>query len=218
MKAFSAPQCFIFSATLMSSAIISSHSSSFATSSTSIIGGAFAPSTLQKALSWSMVPSSSTTITTTTTTTTTGGAVGSGEDSRIRGISHGHSTSNIHSGSCYANNQSGESSVAESATQVFRAEDHVAFERDGFLVVSGLLDEQLLEEFIHAGHAFAAQAKKTNSYFSIIDMGLIFQAGKDDTDSAITDAFRRVAFHSKLPQAAAELMQIPASQNVRVLR
>jgi hypothetical protein len=108
--------------------------------------------------------------------------------------------------------------VAEAVTQVFNADDHVAFERDGFLVVSGLLEAPLLEEFIQAGQAFAAQAKKTNSYFSIIDMGLIFQAGKDDADSAMTDAFRRVAFHSKLPQAAAELMQIPASQHVRVLR
>ena len=99
---------------------------------------------------------------------------------------------------------------------LFSVEQHKQFDRDGFVIVSGLLDEQLAD-FVQAGQEFSDKSKKSSSYFSIIDMGLIFEAGKTG-ESHITKAFRRVVFQSKLPQAVAELMRLPPTQNVRVLR
>ena len=131
--------------------------------------------------------------------------------------------------SCVANNQSNSRDQGQYDRQQFQRqpvvglskpmftyEHHEQFERDGFLVVSGLLDDQL-EEFVNAGDEYASNAKKSAAYFSIIDMGLVFDAGKSE-DTHITKAFRNVAFESKLPQAVAELMRLPPTQNVRLLR
>ena len=106
---------------------------------------------------------------------------------------------------------------------LFTSQQHDRFQRDGFVIVSGLLDDQL-DEFVQAGHSFASKAKKSAAYFSIIDMGLVFDAagesdgGDDIQDARTTKAFRNVAFESKLPQAVAELMHLPPTQNVRLLR
>lgn len=101
-------------------------------------------------------------------------------------------------------------------SSLFNEEDHAMFERDGFLVVSGLL-EQEIGELVSAGEAFLQASQKTNGYFSSIEMGMIFQAGNVENKS-ITQAFRRVALDSVLPQAVAELMRLPINENVRVLR
>ena len=131
--------------------------------------------------------------------------------------------------SCVSNNQSNsrdqgrydrpqfqQQPVVGLSKPMFTGEHHDQFERDGFLVVSGLLDDQL-EEFVNAGNEYASKAKKSAAYFSIIDMGLVFDAGKSE-DAQVTKAFRNVAFESKLPQAVAELMRLPPTQNVRLLR
>jgi hypothetical protein len=103
------------------------------------------------------------------------------------------------------------------APSLFRAEQHEAFDRDGFLVVSGLLDGHM-EDFVAAGDAFVTGAKKMKSYFSNLEMGMIFQAGKSANQATITKAFRHIAFDTILPQAVAELMHLPPTERVRVLR
>ena len=100
--------------------------------------------------------------------------------------------------------------------KLFTSDQIEAFERDGFIVVSGLLDEYI-DEFSRAGDSYVAGAKKMKSYFSSIEMGMIFQAGAVG-NSTITKAFRQIAFDSVLPKAVAELMRLPKSQRVRVLR
>jgi hypothetical protein len=108
----------------------------------------------------------------------------------------------------------GHSTCTSSA--LFDEEEHAMFERDGFLAVSGRLEEEI-EGLVNAGEAFLQASKKMNSYFSSIEMGMIFRAGKVGNDT-ITQAFRRVAFDSILPRAVAELMRLPKSSSVRVLR
>jgi hypothetical protein len=126
---------------------------------------------------------------------------------------------------------------------LFSTEQHQSFARDGFLLVSDLLDVTMLQELTGAGNAYMAGAQKMDAYFSSIEMGMIFQAGgssnsnsdgsssattgggsssssssNNTTNQTITRAFRNVAFDSVLPRAAAELMQLSPSEHVRVLR
>lgn len=101
-------------------------------------------------------------------------------------------------------------------SSLFSEEHHAMFERDGFLVVSGLLEEEM-DGLVNAGDLFLQATQKMKSYFSTIEMGMIFQAGKAENDT-VTKAFRRVALDSILPQAVAELMRLPKSSSVRVLR
>jgi hypothetical protein len=75
-----------------------------------------------------------------------------------------------------------------------------------------------MEDFVAAGDAFMADAKKMKSYFSKVEMGMIFQAGKSANQATITKAFRHIAFDTILPQAVAELMHLPPTERVRVLR
>lgn len=108
--------------------------------------------------------------------------------------------------------------IAEyTSTRLFSADQHDAYERDGFLVVSNLLDTQILQEIVAAGNDFLTQINKMESYFTSIEMGMIFQAG-NQVNQTITRAFRNVALESFLPRAAAELMRLDASESVRVLR
>jgi hypothetical protein len=120
--------------------------------------------------------------------------------------------------------------------QLFSVKQHGTFERDGFLVVSDLLGRDVLDEVVTASHDFVAHHKKKHmkSYFSLIEMGMIFQAGSRNTsrpltsnedttthtvlNQTITKAFRKVALESILPRAAAELMRLTDQEQVRVLR
>jgi hypothetical protein len=124
-------------------------------------------------------------------------------------------------------------------SRMFSEEQHQSFQRDGFLIVSDLLDKQVLEDIVEAGEDFVDQARVVDSYFSVIEMGMIFQAGGGRTAGStkhepghendhhptamrlnrnITKAFREVALRSILPRAAAELMQLNQTEQVRVLR
>jgi hypothetical protein len=103
------------------------------------------------------------------------------------------------------------------ATKLFTADQHQAFERDGFLVVSGLLDGDM-DDFVEAGDAFVANTKAMKAYFSSLGFGMIFQAGKASNHQTVTKAFRHIALDTLLPQAAAELMRLPPTERVRVLR
>ena len=90
------------------------------------------------------------------------------------------------------------------------------FDRDGFLVVSGLLEDEI-DDLMSAGNTYVRTTKAMKAYFSSIEMGMIFQAGTLANDT-MTSAFRRVAFDSFIPQAVAELMRLTPGSTVRVLR
>ena len=81
------------------------------------------------------------------------------------------------------------------------------FQRDGCVVVRGLLDEKEVDRAVREGVALT-QVRKA-FFFSTILKGAMYN----------NDGFRSLALHSRLPQAAAELMQLnPETQNVRILR
>ena len=101
-------------------------------------------------------------------------------------------------------------------SRIFDEDQHASFEKQGFLVVSNLLDEEL-DPLVRASDAFVGASKKSKAYFSSIEMGMIFQAG-DLHNETSTKAFRRVALDSVLPQAASELMGLTGESRVRVLR
>lgn len=90
-----------------------------------------------------------------------------------------------------------------------------AYIRDGFVVISGLLDNAEVNSLSDAGedvvskHIEKTEGKFSKGNFQVHEFGL---ALKDKR-------FRDVALRSSLPQAAAELMQLDSrTQNLRVLR
>jgi hypothetical protein len=133
-----------------------------------------------------------------------------------------------------------------SSKRIFSPDQIQAFVRDGFLVVSGLLEEDKLNDVIAAGSDIVASKPSVPFYFSVTQQGALFGSINDNSDRGHqilisnegpfsttsdsrhleeenndpgTKAFRHAALYSKFPQAAAELMQLdPETQNVRVLR
>jgi hypothetical protein len=108
--------------------------------------------------------------------------------------------------------------------KIFDQEQHEAFQRDGFVVVSGMLDPILVQNLEHAANLTVEITPKIPFYFSVSKQGAIFGSKKNCTadgsegDVAV-NAFRQAALFSDLPRAAAELMQLdPETQNVRILR
>jgi hypothetical protein len=86
------------------------------------------------------------------------------------------------------------------------------FQRDGYIVLSGLLTDadDEVDRLAHAGETIVQQ-RATAQYltFSVVEKGVIFAE----------NCFRDVAIRYKLGQVAAELMQLdPANQNCRILR
>lgn len=90
------------------------------------------------------------------------------------------------------------------------------FDRDGFLVVSGLLEDEI-DDLMSAGNTYVRNTKAMKAYFSSIEMGMIFQAGTSANDTT-TSSFRRVALDSLIPQVVAELMRLSPGSTVRILR
>lgn len=111
----------------------------------------------------------------------------------------------------------GKKSASSRTPPLFTPDQLLLFDRDGFLIVSDLLLDEM-KDLISAGDAFVRASKKMNAYFSTIEMGMIFQAGMMVANDTITSDFRRVALDSILPQAVAELMRLSKDSNIRVLR
>jgi hypothetical protein len=107
-----------------------------------------------------------------------------------------------------------------------------SYQRDGFIVMKMVLDEGLVNQMAKAGRDIVENAARFPQFFSVIENGLLFNGGghsfsssdgDGDTDAGnpvnLTSVFRQVALYSKIPQIAAELMQLDSSsQNLRVLR
>jgi hypothetical protein len=107
-------------------------------------------------------------------------------------------------------------------SKLFTREQHESFGRDGFVIVSNnMLGGAMLNELVNASNDFLLESNKMKSYFTAVELGMIFQASKSNNtnNNNITRAFRNVALHSVLPRAAAELMQLdPSNERVRVIR
>ena len=87
--------------------------------------------------------------------------------------------------------------------------------RDGFVVVSGLLDDVEMSSLVEAGegliskHVAKAGGTLSKGNFQVHEFGLLFN----------DERFRDVALQSRLPVAAAELLQLDReTQNLRVLK
>ena len=121
-------------------------------------------------------------------------------------------------------------------TSLLTEEQLDQFERDGYIVLSGLLDDEDVNRIVRAGHeAVASQANgqelSRGNTFSVVEKGMIFSpppslnttltpetGGLMSCDDTLA-IFRKVALRSKLPQVAAELMQLdPKRQSLRILR
>ena len=114
-----------------------------------------------------------------------------------------------------------------STTNIISPELFQEYQRDGFIKLSGLLDEEVVDQMKAAGHLIAEHSQKFPEYFSVVERGIIFDGGglseitgdDDPVSLRSTETFRKVALTSKIPQIAAHLMQLdPESQNMRVLR
>jgi hypothetical protein len=107
---------------------------------------------------------------------------------------------------------------------IFDQEQHEAFQRDGFLVVSGMMDPIVVQNLEHAAGLTVENTPKLPFYFSVTNQGAMFGSQKNCTADGIerdvaADAFRHAALFSDLPRAAAELMQLdPETQELRILR
>jgi hypothetical protein len=109
---------------------------------------------------------------------------------------------------------------------IISPEEFEKYRRDGFIKLSGILDDALVNEMKAAGDLIAKHSQKFPEYFSVVERGIIFDGGLSkvqDSDSLLgfrsAETFRKVAFASKIPEIAAQLMQLdPATQNMRVLR
>jgi hypothetical protein len=98
---------------------------------------------------------------------------------------------------------------ASATDRIFVEEQHEAFQRDGFLVISGMMDSIMVQNLDHAANLTVENSPKIPFYFSVTKQGAMFGA----------DAFRQAALFSDLPRAAAELMQLdPETQHLRILR
>eukprot|EP00529_Nitzschia_sp_RCC80_P019167 CAMPEP_0113520992 /NCGR_PEP_ID=MMETSP0014_2-20120614/44398_1 /TAXON_ID=2857 /ORGANISM="Nitzschia sp." /LENGTH=517 /DNA_ID=CAMNT_0000418913 /DNA_START=69 /DNA_END=1622 /DNA_ORIENTATION=+ /assembly_acc=CAM_ASM_000159 len=150
-------------------------------------------------------------------------------------------TMNTDSGTKKEDTTSATTSSSPSSSPLFSAEQHQAFQRDGFLVISGLLDGtykynnngnhqkvgrhnyvnnneegSLLARLVQSGDEFVSSREKMDAYFSSIEMGMIFNGGPTTN---VTDTFRKVAIESIIPTAAAELLQLdPEDDRLYILR
>jgi hypothetical protein len=96
---------------------------------------------------------------------------------------------------------------------VLTDDDIRAYYQDGFVVVSGLLENYEMSSLVDAGESLATQhieeGKLKDGNFQLHEFGPLFSQ----------KPFRDVALRSKLPRAAAELLQLDsATQNLRVLK
>ena len=88
-----------------------------------------------------------------------------------------------------------------------------SYMRDGFVVISGLLDIHEIDSLVEAGEDLIS--KKTS------DNGKLSTGNYQYHEFGLAlgdERFRNVALHSNLPSVAAELLQLDRSQNLRVLR
>lgn len=102
----------------------------------------------------------------------------------------------------------------KTAEAVVLSEEQIAtFERDGYVLVKGLLLNKHVNDLAEAVATAAAASPKQPGYFSSVHFGAIFSSNNTAA------AYREVALYSQLPAAVAQLMKLNAEhENIRVLR
>jgi hypothetical protein len=106
-------------------------------------------------------------------------------------------------------------------TRILDEDQLSSYRDDGFIVLRGVLNDDLVHRMGAAGHAIVNRASKFPQFFSVVETGLIFNGGgmREEKDPETASVFREVALNSDLPQIAAELMDLDRdTQNLRVLR
>lgn len=104
----------------------------------------------------------------------------------------------------------------DSTTWILDAEQMSDYQQDGFIVMRGILGEDLVNRLSEAGAAVAKIGQKFPAYFSVVERGMIFDSG---LERDATMAFRETALYSSIPKIAAQLMELDArTQSLRVLR
>ena len=99
---------------------------------------------------------------------------------------------------------------------MLNGEQKDAYQREGYIVMKGILNEDLVNRLSEVGAAVAKTGQTFPTYFSVVERGMIFDSGLGSNATAV---FREVVFHSSIPKIAAELMQLdPLTQSLRVLR
>jgi hypothetical protein len=117
----------------------------------------------------------------------------------------------------------------ESSSTITTLKQRQAFERNGCVVISGLLSKDELSHLVDSGQRIVdaeQNIKKGSLYFKIAERGIMIcgpsNPAMDDADEKadIAQGFRNVALRSKLPRVAAELMGLDATkeETVKVLR
>lgn len=118
---------------------------------------------------------------------------------------------------------------SSSTTTITTLQQRQTFERDGCVVISGLLSKDELSHLVDSGQRIVdaeQNIKKGSLYFKIAERGIMICGPSnpimDDADEKadIAQGFRNVALRSKLPQVAAELMGLDTEkeETVKVLR
>lgn len=104
--------------------------------------------------------------------------------------------------------------------KIFTDEDVAFFETEGYIKVSGLLDDKLVENLADAAQQTIQSSPPFPFFYSVSQTGLLFGSTQEGKyNQTTTKAFRDTALYSKLPQAVAELMKLdPQSHNLRILR
>jgi hypothetical protein len=104
------------------------------------------------------------------------------------------------------------STCAISAEAVLSEEQIAIFERDGYVLVKGLLPNAVVQTLADAVAAAVAASPKQPSYFSNVVSGALFTAD-------LAAPYRETAIYSQLPRAVAQLLKRNAEfDSIRVVR
>ncbi|KAL7569668.1 hypothetical protein ACA910_008322 [Epithemia clementina (nom. ined.)] len=115
--------------------------------------------------------------------------------------------------------------IVSAQARIFNDQQVEFFQREGYIKVSGLMDESFVGGLAEAATYTIKTSPKFHFYFSVSQSGILFgsTAAKDkhqnETATVSAQAFRQAALYSQFPQAVAELLKLdPGKHNLRVLR
>lgn len=113
--------------------------------------------------------------------------------------------------------------AANNSRRILSDEQLASYREDGFIVMKGVLREEIANQMALAGRAFVNRASRFPQFFSVIESGLIFDGGgaafEENNKTQYASIFRHVALYSVIPRIAAELMELDRDdQNLRVLK
>ncbi|KAL7532927.1 hypothetical protein ACHAWF_006322 [Thalassiosira exigua] len=96
-----------------------------------------------------------------------------------------------------------------------------AFDREGYVLIRGLLDDDLLQKVRAAGTSLVNASAAPGKTFASLDFGAVFNFDGGDSsgdEPTLGDAFREVALSSAIPAMVAEVLRVDATTNLRLLK